>query len=214
MAAQPTIQRGRETPLPTPDTRIDQALIDALAARGFDPRHVATGADARDLVLAELPEGALVAHGGSATLGQIGLITALHESTRIRYGNPIWLAEDDAAQRRLIRTQVCATADVFLGSVQAVSRDGRVLGADQSGSRQAFYLYGPARVIWVVGANKIVADLDAALRRLYEVAVPREDARVKAAGLSGSVPYKIAIIDGESVPGRITIVLVDEDLGY
>ena len=198
----------------TPATRVDQALLDALAARGFTPRHVPDRDAARELVLAELPDGALVAHGGSTTLGQIGVITALRESSRVRYGNPIWLAEDDPAQRRAIRAQVSAMADVFLGSVQAVTRDGRVLGADQSGSRQAFYLYGPARVIWVVGANKIVDDLDAALARLRDVVVPREDARVKAAGLAGSVANKIAIIDGENIPGRTTIILVDEDLGF
>jgi L-lactate utilization protein LutC len=194
---------------------VDEALIGALAQRGFIPMHVATGAEARDLVLAQLPDNALVAHGGSTTLQQIGVVDALREATNIRYGNAQWMAEEDPVRRLAIRKQVSIQADVFLGSVQAVTRSGRVIGADQSGSRQAFYVYGPSKVIWVVSVSKIVADLDEAMARLHDVVMPLEDARVKASGASaGTAANKIVVFEGEPVPGRTTIILVDESLGF
>lgn len=195
-------------------TTIDEQLLGALARRGFTPRRVATAAEARDLVLAELPDDALVAHGGSTTLQQIGVVEALRNSSRVRYGNALWMAEDDPEKRLALRKELCISADVFLGSVQAVTRTGQVLGADQSGSRQAFYVYGPRRVIWVVGANKVVAGLDDALARLRNVVVPLEDERVKASGMPGTAANKIVILEAEPIQDRVTIVLVDETLGF
>jgi hypothetical protein len=193
---------------------IDEALLGALERRGFSPVHVATGAQARDLVLEQLPHDALVAHGGSTTLQQIGLIDALRESGSVRYANAQWTAEQDATKRLGIRKALSLHADVFLGSVQAVTRSGEVVGADQSGSRQAFYLYGPGKVVWIVGSNKIVDDLDDALIRLRDVVTPLEDARVKASGLPGTDANKVVIFNGEAILGRITIILVDESLGF
>jgi L-lactate utilization protein LutC len=198
-----------------PEAVIDQKLLRNLTDRGFTPLHVGTAAEARKTVIDALPEGALVAHGGSTTLNELGIVPALERSGRIRYGNATWLAEPDPAKRMELRKVVSVTADVFLGSVQAVTRSGQVIGADQSGSRQAFYLYGPAKVIWVVGRNKIVPDLDAAFTRLHEVVTPLEDARVKSAGVpSGTASNKIAIFEADPVPGRTMIVLVEADLGF
>ncbi|HET6292213.1 MAG TPA: LUD domain-containing protein [Kribbella sp.] len=105
-------------------------------------------------------------------------------------------------------------SDVYLGSVQAVTRSGQVVGVDYSGSRQAFYLFGPARGIWVVGVNEVVPDLDAALARLHGIALPEEDARMKATGAPGSAANKTVIYDAEPLPERVTIVLVDQPLGF
>jgi hypothetical protein len=194
---------------------IDEALLDALRSRGFGARVVATAAAARDAVLTLLPDGALVSHGGSTTLRQIGLVAALTESTLVRYGNLEWLAEDDPVQRLEIRKHNSIFADVYLGSVQAVARTGQVVGCDRGGARQAPYVWGPPRVIWVAGANKIVPDLEAAFRRVYEVALPLEDARVRAAGdPSGSSVNKLVVYERENRPGRITLILVAEELGF
>ncbi len=194
---------------------IDTPLLEALRARGFDARAVPTGADAREAVLALLPDGALVSHGGSTTIRQIRLADALASSTRLRYGNAEWLAEDDAARRLEIRKRNSIFADVYLGSVQEVARTGQVVGCDKGGGRQGPYVWGPPRVIWVAGANKIVPDLDAAFRRIYEVSLPLEDARVRAAGdPSGSSVNKLVIYEREGSPGRVTLILVDEHLDF
>jgi len=194
---------------------VDQPLLDALAARNFDPRVVGDADEARELVLSLLPAGALVSHGGSTTIEQIGLPAALSASSRVRYGNDEWLAEDDAARRLEIRKRNSIFADVYLGSIQGVARTGQVVGCDAGGGRQGPYVWGPARVIWVAGANKIVDDLEAAIRRVYEVALPLEDARMRAVeGADGSSVNKLVIYEREKAVGRMTLVLAEEELGF
>jgi hypothetical protein len=194
--------------------QIDEPLLDALADRGFDPLVAATPDAARELVLSLLPKGGLVSAGGSTTLDQIGLTDTLAASADVRYGNTEWLAVDDDAQRLAVRKRNSIFADVYLGSVQAVARTGHVVGSDAGGSRQGPYVWGPARVIWVAGANKIVDDLEAALRRVHEVALPREAARMRASGGSGSSVNKLVVYEREPIAGRTTLVLVDAPLGF
>ena len=102
---------------------------------------------------------------------------------------------------------------MFLGSVQAICETGQVVAADAGGSRQAGYIFGPPRVVWVAGINKLVPTLEDGLRRLREVALPQEDARVRSAGGSGSFLGKVVIYERER-PGRISLILVGENLGF
>jgi LUD domain len=193
---------------------IDGALLDALRARGFEAHAVADSAEARGAVLALIPDGALVSSGGSTTLEEIGLADALRSAERFRYGNSEWLAEDDLDRRLEIRKRNSIFADIYLGSVQAVARTGQVVGSDWGGSRQGPYVWGPRRVIWVVGANKIVPNLDAAVRRVYQIALPLEDLRMRKSGGAGSGVNKLVVYDREPVHGRTLIVLVPEALGF
>jgi len=194
--------------------RVDQALLDTLGKRNFDPRVVRGADEALQLVLSLLPEDALVSHGGSTTLEQIGLESALATSSRVRYGNAEWLAEDDSELRTSIRKRNSVFADVYLGSVQAIARTGQVVGADAGGSRQGPYVWGPNRLIWVAGTNKIVADLNAAIRRVHEVALPLESERMRGAGeQAGSSVNKLVVYERDRV-GRTTLVLVEAELGF
>jgi len=194
--------------------RVDQALLDTLGKRNFDPRVVSGADEALQLVLSLLPDGALVSHGGSTTLEQIGLESALATSSRVRYGNAEWVAEDDSELRTSIRKRNSVFADVYLGSVQAIARTGQVVGADAGGSRQGPYVWGPNRLIWVAGTNKIVADLDAAIRRVHEVALPLESERMREAGeQAGSSVNKLVVYERDRV-GRTTLVLVEAELGF
>ena len=194
--------------------RVDQALLDTLGKRNFDPRVVRGADEALQLVLSLLPDGALVSHGGSTTLEQIGLESALATSSRVRYGNAEWLAEDDSELRTSIRKRNSVFADVYLGSVQAIARTGQVVGADAGGSRQGPYVWGPNRLIWVAGTNKIVADLNAAIRRVHEVALPLESERMRGAGeQAGSSVNKLVVYERDRV-GRTTLVLVEAELGF
>ncbi len=96
-----------------------------------------------------------------------------------------------------------------------MARTGQVVGCDAGGGRQGPYVWGPARVIWVAGANKIVDDLEAAIRRVYEVALPLEDARMRAVdGADGSSVNKLVIYEREKAVGRMTLVLAEEELGF
>lgn len=193
--------------------RIERTLA-AVRSRGFEAVFVPDRQAALAKVLEYLPKGARVAHGSSKTLEEIGLVALLSRpDSGYEYANSQWRAETDAAKRMRLRGRLSLEADVYLGSVQAVCETGEVIGADQGGSRQAFYVYGPPKVVWVAGINKLAPDLAAGIRRLREVALPLEDARVKAGGGPGSRIGKLVIYEWER-PGRTTLILVGEPLGF
>jgi hypothetical protein len=107
-----------------------------------------------------------------------------------------------------------AAPDFMLGSVHALTETGSLITASMSGSQLGPYASGAAQVILVVGTQKIVADLEEGLRRIEDYALPLEDARAHAAYGIHSAVNKILIINREIVPGRMTVVLVDEVLGF
>ena len=102
----------------------------------------------------------------------------------------------------------------MLGSVHAVTESGTLITASMGGSQLGPYASGAAKVILVVGTQKIVTDLEEAMARLEDYTLPLEDARaMEAYGIHSSI-NKLLIISREIVPGRITVVLVDEALGF
>ena len=195
-----------------------RVAIDKLAAtlrlRGVEMVYVPDRRAALQTVLQRLPRGAAVAHGSSTTLHEIGLVDVLKRpDSEYRYMNAEWLAENDALKRRRLRGLLSLEADYYLGGVQAICESGEVIGADLTGSRQAFYVFGPPHVIWVAGVNKIVPDVGAGVRRVREVALPLEDERIRSTGGEGSYIGKLVIYERER-PGRLTLILVGEALGY
>jgi len=211
MGTPPTVNLEGLAPGDRP--RVERTFA-ALRSRGVEPIFASDRAAALAKILQMLPKGNLVSHGSSTTLIEIGLVDALKSpDAGIRYGNLEWQAEPDAAKRTRLRARLTAESDVFLGSVQAVCETGEVVSADAGGSRQAGYVFGPPKVIWVAGINKLVPTLEDGLRRLREVALPREDARMKKAGAPGSYVGKLVIYERER-PGRISLVLVGETLGF
>ena len=198
---------------PTTKARVERTFA-ALKQRGISPIYVSDRLAALATVLGLIPKGSTVAHGSSTTLQEIRLVDRLKDpASGVRYQNPEWQAESDANRRVRIRAKLSVEADYYLGSVQAICETGEVLGADQSGSRQAFYVYGPPHVIWVAGINKLVPNVQEGLRRVREVALPLEDQRVKRQGGQGSSIGKLVIYERER-PGRFTLVLVGERLGF
>lgn len=200
--------------LPPEDRVRVERTFAALRKRNVEPVFVPDRAAAFATVLEMQPKGKLVSHGTSTTLIEIGLVEALRKpGSGFRYGNAEWQAEPDADKRGRLRARITAESDAFLGSVQALCETGEAIGADATGSRQAGYLYGLTTVIWVVGMNKLVPTVEDGLRRLREVALPQEDARMKRMGASGSAIGKIVIFETDR-PGRIHLLLVGEKLGF
>lgn len=198
---------------PTAESRIERTLA-ALQNRGITTIYVSDRHAALAKLLELIPKGAAVAHGSSTTLEQIGFVDHLENpDSGFRYMNKEWRTESDSTKRVRLRAQLSLESDYFLGSVQAICETGEALGADASGSRQAFYVYGPPHVIWVAGTNKLVPTLADGLRRVREIALPLEDQRMKAAGGSGSTIGKLVVYERER-QGRITLVLVGESLGF
>jgi len=100
-----------------------------------------------------------------------------------------------------------------LGSVHAITRDGTLVIASASGSQLASYAWGAANVIFVVGAQKLVPNLEAARERIYEYSLPLEDARAYAAYGQNSYVGKILEIHQEW-PDRIHVVLIRQSVGF
>lgn len=199
------------------DTLADAASIDrtvaALAANGITVLRAPDGDAARKLVVDLIPSGSQVHHGASRTLEVTGIIKELDESGRYEALRPRLSAMDRTTLGDEMR-RLGAAPDVMVGSVNAVTETGSLLAASMSGSQLGPYLAGAGKVIFVVGIQKIVADVERGLRRIHEYALPLEDARaVEAYGINSGV-NKVAIISREFVPGRITVVLVDQALGF
>jgi len=110
--------------------------------------------------------------------------------------------------------QIGAAPEYAIGSVHAVTEKGEILVASNTGSQLPAYASGADKVIWVVGTQKIVANFDEAMKRIYEYCLPLEDARARKAYGSGSGVNKILIVNKEKREGRLHMILVKEMLGF
>jgi len=160
-----------------------------------------------------VPAGAQVHNGASQSLEETGIADEIHNSGRYEPIHPRIWSMDRETQADEIR-RLTSSPDVMLGSVHAVTETGSLVAASASGSQLGPYASGAGKVILVVGTQKIVSDLDEALRRIDEYVFPLEDARAEAAYGVHSAVNKVLIINREYMPGRITVVFVDEVLGF
>jgi hypothetical protein len=189
------------------------AVAAALATNNIEAIVVDTGDDARDRVLALVPLGAEVHWAKSKTLDDLGLSATFLESGDYDPIRPKYMALDRATQGREIR-KLMATPDVMLGSVQAVTLDGALVTASYSGSQIGPYAAGAGRVILIVGSQKIVPDMDTAMRRVIEHVTPYEDARLREQLGVGTRLAKLLVTFLEVRPGRTTVILVREPVGF
>jgi hypothetical protein len=208
-----TIEPERVTARPAPASEEDIAAVAAaLHHAHIEAIVVDTAAEARERVLAMVPEGSEVHWAKSKTLEDMDLPEIFLDTTRFDPIRPKYMSLDRRTQNREIR-KISAAPDVMLGSVQAVTRDGALVTASYSGSQIGPYAMGAGRVILVVGSEKIVPDLDAALRRVHETVMPYEDARLRAQMGRGTHLAKLLITFMEPMPGRTTVILVREPVG-
>ncbi len=180
---------GRFATLPDDETL--NATVVALEEHGFSVE-VANDFDAaRAAVLARIPAGSSVMTNTSVTLQETGIFATQAQEMKAIGGQP----------------------DYALGSVHAISRDGTLVIASASGSQLASYAWGAANVIFVVGAQKLVPDLETARERIYTHSLKLEDARAYAAYGQNSLVGKILEIHQEP-PGRIHVVLIRQVVGF
>ena len=197
--------------------RADQVRVEraagALEANGIEVIRATDAAEAKRIVLDLIPDGSQVYHGASESLEKSGIIHELETSGRYDAVRPRIWSMDRATQADEIR-RLTSSPDVMLGSVHAVTETGSLLTASMGGSQLGPYVSGAGKVILVVGTQKIVTDLEEGLRRIDEHSFPLEDARAQAAYGVHSAVNKVLIINREITPGRITVVFVDEVLGF
>jgi hypothetical protein len=197
---------------PASAERLERAAT-ALTEHGFTVEILDTAAVARTRIEALIPAGTSVFTGASETLRLSGIEADINTSGRYLAVRPRVLAMDRATQADDIR-RLLASPDVVLGSVAAVTETGSLVVASASGSQLPSYAGGAARAIWVVGAQKVVPDLSTALRRVEDHALPLESARAQVAYGQPSAINRLLVLNSEPYPGRGTVLLLREALGF
>jgi L-lactate utilization protein LutC len=197
---------------PAPARRLEQAAA-ALMTHGFTVEILDDAAAARTRVKDLIPEGASVFTAASETLRLSGIDADVNTSGRYEAVKPRVLAMDRAAGADDIR-RLLASPDVVVGSVAALTETGSLVVASGSGSQLPSYAGGAARAIWVVGAQKVVPDLSTALRRVEDHALPLESVRTQAAYGWPSAVNRLLILNAEPYPGRSTVLLLREAIGF
>jgi LUD domain len=207
------------TPIPAPSfadaapaERLERAAA-ALTAHNFTVEILDDAAAARTRVKDLIPEGASVFTGASETLRLSGIDDDINKSGRYDAVRPRGLTMDRATQLGEI-WRLMSTPDVIVGSVHAVTETGSLVAASASGSQLPGYAGAAAHAIWIVGAQKVVPDLSTALRRVEEHCLPLENARAMGVYGQPSALNRLLILNAEPHPGRGTVLLLREAIGF
>lgn len=198
-----------------------ETIIKALQKRGMDGYYCPDCKSAVEKILSLIPEGSTVTWGGSESIKECGLMDALKNAPV-----ELWDRAKIAPEDRKEFYRKAFSADYFLMSTNAITLDGQLVNIDGTGNRIAALSYGPDHVIMLVGMNKVVSDLDAAVARVHNVAAPPNAIRL---GLSTPCakdgvchncfsPEKICsmlhVQQYNRFPGRIQVILTGESLGF
>lgn len=197
-----------------PDEATLNRTIEAVRARNIDVILTGTAEEALGALVGLLPEGAEVMNGYSTTLVEMGFDRVLKENPKgWRDYHAIITAENDTEKRHELRRKSVA-ADYFLSGVQAIAESGEIVGCDKTGSRMGAWPHAAAHLILVSGVNKIMPTVDEGLRRCREYCLPLENQRAQRAYGVGSYIGRHVILDREDAPGRTTLILIRQPLGY
>lgn len=176
-----------------------------------------------DLLSQMIPEGSVIGCGDSITLEETGVFDFL------RQGNYNFLDKHNKSLTREEKRRIYLnnfTADTFITGTNAVTLDGKLFNIDGNGSRVAPMLYGPNQVIVVIGVNKLVDNVDAAINRTRQVAAPLDAKRLckstpcTALGRCIDCQHQqricndFVLITGQFVKDRIKVIIVNDTLGY
>jgi ketosteroid isomerase-like protein/L-lactate utilization protein LutC len=197
---------------PASARRLERAAA-ALRAHGFAAEILDDATAARTRVKDLVPAGVSVLTGASETLRLSGIDEDINASGRYDAIRPRILAIDRATGADEIRKLV-ASPEFVVNSVAAVTETGSLVLASGSGSQLPANAGGAGHAVWVVGAQKVVPDLSTALRRVEEHALPLENARAQAVYGMPSAVNRLLILNAEPRPGRGTVLLLREAIGY
>jgi L-lactate utilization protein LutC len=186
---------------------------EALEANGIHVLIAENGEEAKRLFFESVPDGSEIFLGASETLEKLAIKEIVDKSGRFDSVRPKMFAMIRETQGREIR-KLGGVPDYAAGSVQAVTETGQVVIASKTGSQLGPYASGAGNVIWVVGAQKIVKDLDEAFRRVQEYCVPREEEHMQQLYKAHTGLNKVLIVNREFRPNRSTMIIVKEELGF
>ncbi len=196
-----------------------QTVIAGLESRNMSGYYAKTKEEAFEKALELIPKGSKVTKGGSMSVLEIGLDVALKE------GEYDYCDRDAATDKRAAEL-FAYDADVFLASANAISEDGVLVNIDGNSNRVSAIAYGPKKVIFIIGMNKVAKDVDAAMKRARGEAAPINAQRF---GLNtpctktgtcmnckspDTICCQFLITRYSRHKDRIHVILVNEDLGF
>lgn len=199
-----------------------QKVVDALGNNNIECIFVKNKQEALKKALDMIPEGSTVGLGGSVTVEQIGLLEKLRTGKYTLYDQ---YAPNLDMPENMKRRKQGLSAQYFVTGTNAITSDGQLVNVDGLGNRVAAQAFGPDKVIIVAGTNKIVKDVHEAFDRLEKIAPinARRFGTESPCADSGvcidcDSPTRICniytIIRRMMIPGRITVILVNDSLGF
>lgn len=196
-----------------PSDDVINRTVEALRANGIEATVVSNAIDAKKKLFEIIPLGAQIMNNTSVTLDDIRATEEILNSGKY---NPVRVKLNDKNTPPKEKAILGATADWATGSAHAITTDGTIMIASNTGSQLASISYGSANVVLVVGAQKIVKDQAEGFKRIYEYVLPLESLRANKAYniTTGSYVSKVLIINREIKPNRIHVILVREKLGF
>ncbi|MDO5396976.1 MAG: lactate utilization protein [bacterium] len=196
--------------------------VEVLNRCKFDAHYADNAAEAKEIVKSLIPKGSEIAVGGSVTLQETGIMDLIRSDDYKfidRFNNKSWDEE-------LHKYRLGYMSDVFITSSNAVTMEGQLVNIDCTGNRTGCIGFGPKKVIIVIGVNKIVADAAEGVKRAKSIAPLNSrrinhgnpcDETLSCENCTGTnrVCNIISIIDGcYKFPGRISVIVVAEELGF
>jgi hypothetical protein len=201
---------------------IARDMVEILQQKSYDAHYAEDLDQAKSIVLEMIPLKASVAVGGSETLEAMGLIDAFRNGDYHFFDR----YQDIPFEETVEIYRQSMLADFLVTGTNAITRNGELVNIDSSGNRVAGIIFGPRRVIIVAGVNKVVNDLDEALKRLKRIAPMNvlrnghkapcaETGRCMNCEIQDRMCNFIGIVNhGMKFPGRMSVIIVAEEVGF
>jgi len=198
-----------------------QNMIEKLQGNGFEAFYAEDLLDAKSQVLKLLPKGVTIGLGGSMTIEDMDILTDLRSDKYKLIDR--YQPQDSAQHISLFREAL--RADYFFTGANAITKDGEIICTDCSGNRVAAMMFGPEKVIIVVGVNKLVDSIEQALTRIKNIAPmnAKRNHHPTPCAVSGvcencHVPERMCnytgiIHTGLRFEGRIMVIVIADSVG-
>ena len=198
--------------------RLAQTVIKGLQSRNMSGYYAADKEEALKKALELIPEGSSIAMGGCRSAHEIGLIKALEA------GNYNYIDRDKMDARAGLLAAY--DADIFLSSANAITSDGVMVNIDGNSNRVSCIAQGPRKVVFIVGLNKVCADIDDAMKRARNIAAPcnaqrfdiktpcKETGKCFDCKSPDTICCQFLITRYSRHVDRIHVILVNEELGF
>ncbi|MGI6766143.1 MAG: lactate utilization protein [Lentihominibacter sp.] len=200
-----------------------ETIVKNLKKRNIKGYYAKDREEALKILVEMIPEGSTVSRGGSETLKELGILKILEEGD-YNYQDPYSNPDPDATKAA---KRAAFNADIMLTSANAITLDGEIVNIDGTGNRMAAVIWGPDKVIYVIGANKVAANVHSAVDRIKCDACPPNCLRLgkktpcASTGVCGeclsagnTICSHTIVTRFNSIPDRVHVILVNDELGF